>query len=103
MIRSVCSIPAVQPVCLIEAMVGLTAPEPVEAVPDWALRRRESAMDALLILAIYIAPFIVIVIGVRLWMRRRVSLSDVQAEGDPKRGRSRFLYGFWRRQDRDQL
>lgn len=60
-------------------------------------------MDALLIFAIYIAPFIIIVIAVRLWMRRKVTLSDVQAEGDPNRERSRFLYGFWRRQDRDQL
>jgi hypothetical protein len=58
-------------------------------------------MDALLIFILYIAPFIAIVIAVRLWMRRQVSLSDVQAEGDPNRGRSRFLLGFWRREDRD--
>ena len=60
-------------------------------------------MDALLVLAVYITPFIIIVIAVRLWMRRQVSLSDVQAEGDPNRGRSRFLLGFWRRENRDQL
>ena len=60
-------------------------------------------MDALLIFAIYIAPFIAIAIGVRLWMRQRVSLSDVQAEGDPKRERSRFLLGFWRRENRDLI
>lgn len=60
-------------------------------------------MGALLIFAIYITPFFVIAIAVRSWMRRKVSLSDVQAEGDPNRGRARFLYGFWRRQDRDQL
>lgn len=60
-------------------------------------------MDALLIFAIYIVPFILIAIGVRSWMRRQATLSDVQAEGDPNRERSRFLYGFWRRQSRDQL
>ena len=58
-------------------------------------------MDALTTFAIYIAPFIVIVIGARLWMRRRVGLSDVQAEGDPNRERSRFLLGLWRRENRD--
>ena len=57
-------------------------------------------MDPLLILAIYIAPFIVLVIVARWWMKRKVNLSDVQAEGDPDRSRSRFLLGIWRREDR---
>jgi hypothetical protein len=54
--------------------------------------------DALLRLAIYVVPFIAAAIAARLWMRRRVSLSEVQAEGDPKRSRSRFLLGIWRRE-----
>jgi hypothetical protein len=59
-------------------------------------------VEALLRFAIYIVPFVVIAIGVRLWMKRRVSLSDVQAEGDPKRRRSRFLLGIWRRENREE-
>ena len=58
-------------------------------------------MDALLTFAIYVTPFIVIVICARLWMRRQVSLPEVQAEGDPKRSRHLFLLGFWRREDRE--
>jgi hypothetical protein len=58
-------------------------------------------VEALLRFAIYIVPFVVIAIAVRLWMTRRVSLSDVQAEGDPKRSRSRFLLGIWRRENRE--
>jgi hypothetical protein len=58
-------------------------------------------VEALLRFAIYIVPFVVIAIGVRLWMTRRVSLSDVQAEGDPKRSRSRVLLGIWRRENRE--
>jgi hypothetical protein len=54
-------------------------------------------MHPLLTLAIYIVPFLAIVIVARLWMRRKVSLSEVQSEGDPKRERSRFLLGVWRR------
>ena len=83
-------------------------------MPNWVIRYPASVMDALLIFAIYIMPFIVLVIGVwlsitphprgvRLWMRRQVTLSDVQAEGDPNRERSRFLWGFWRHENRDQL
>jgi hypothetical protein len=56
-------------------------------------------MDPLLTLAIYLAPFVAIVIATRMWMRRKVGLSDVQAEGDPQRRRSRFLLGTWRRDD----
>ncbi|MGD9617678.1 MAG: hypothetical protein AB7H90_21525 [Alphaproteobacteria bacterium] len=72
-------------------------------MPNWTIRHPAPVMDALLIFAIYIVPFILIAIGVRSWMRRQATLSDVQAEGDPNRERSRFLYGFWRRQSRDQL
>lgn len=58
-------------------------------------------MDALLTLALYIVPFLIIVIALRVWMKRKVSLSDTQAEGDPERERSRFFLGIWRRDDRD--
>ena len=42
-------------------------------------------------------------IAAKLWIRRKVvTLSDVQAEGDPKReGRSRFLLGIWRHEGRE--
>jgi hypothetical protein len=56
-------------------------------------------VNPLLTLAIYILPFVAIVIAARLWMRRKVSLSEVQSAGDPKRERSRFLLGVWRRDD----
>jgi hypothetical protein len=59
-------------------------------------------VEALLRFAIYVAPFLMIGIGLRRWMKRRVSLLDVQAEGDPSRSRSRFLLGIWRREDREQ-
>jgi hypothetical protein len=58
-------------------------------------------VHALIRLTIYLAPFLAIAIGVRSWMRRQVNLSDVQAEGDPKRQRARFLLGLWRRESRD--
>ena len=53
-------------------------------------------MKALLTLAIYITPFLLIGIAAKLWIKRKaVTLSDVQAEGDPKReGRSWFLLGI---------
>jgi uncharacterized membrane protein YczE len=59
-------------------------------------------VEALLRFAIYVVPFVILAIGVRLWMKRRVGLSEVQAEGDPRRSRSRFLLGIWRREDREQ-
>ena len=57
-------------------------------------------MDALLILAIYLAPFLVIAVVARQWMRRKgVGLQDVHAEGSPERTRARFLLGIWRRDE----
>ena len=60
-------------------------------------------MDALLILAVYVAPFVVLGIIAKRWIdRRNVGLSDVQAEGDPNRKRrARFLLGIWRDEGRD--
>ena len=55
-------------------------------------------MRALLTLAIYVTPFLLIGIAVKKWMERKaVTLSDVQAEGDfNRKRRPRFLLGFWR-------
>jgi hypothetical protein len=52
-------------------------------------------MDALLVLAIYVIPFIVLGIVAKRWFDRKdVGLSDVQAEGDPNRARRpRFCWG----------
>ncbi len=58
-------------------------------------------MHPLLTLAIYITPFVVIAVAAKLWMQRKVKLSDVQSEGDPQRERARFLLGIWRRDRRD--
>lgn len=57
-------------------------------------------MDTLLILAIYLVPFLLIGVAARRWMRRKgVGLQDVHAEGSPERTRARFLLGIWRRDD----
>ena len=60
-------------------------------------------MDALLILAVYVVPFVVIGILMKRWIdRKNTELSDVQAEGDPNRQRRpRFLLGIWRDEGRD--
>jgi len=62
-----------------------------------------SEIEALLVLAIYVIPFIVIGIVAKCWFARKdVGLSDVQAEGDPNRARRpRFLLGIWRDEGRD--
>jgi hypothetical protein len=57
-------------------------------------------MDALLTLAIYLVPFLIIAIAAKRWVGRKgVGLSDVHAEGSPGRTRARFLLGVWRRDD----
>jgi hypothetical protein len=57
-------------------------------------------MDALLTLTIYLAPFLIIGMLAKRWTARKtVSLSEVRAEGDPGRKRSRFLLGIWRHDD----
>ena len=55
-------------------------------------------MRALEVFAIYVAPFLIIGIAVKLLMKRRsVDLSDVQAQAGPKRrARKVFLLGAWR-------
>jgi hypothetical protein len=55
-------------------------------------------MRALEVFVIYVAPFLIIGIAVKLLMKRRsVDLSDVQAQAGPKRrARKVFLLGAWR-------
>ena len=54
-------------------------------------------------LAVYIAPFLLIGVAAKIWVRRKgIWLSDVQAEGDPRRKkRPRFLLGIWRDEGRE--
>ncbi len=58
-------------------------------------------MHALRTLAIYVTPFLIIGIAVKLLMKRRsVDLSDVQAQAGPNRkARKVFLLGAWRREE----
>ena len=58
-------------------------------------------MHALGTLAIYVIPFLIIGIAVKLLMKRRsVDLSDVQAQAGPNRkARKVFLLGAWRREE----
>jgi hypothetical protein len=50
-------------------------------------------MRALITVAVYITPFLLIGLAAKIWIKRKgVELSDVQAEGDPNRKRrARFL------------
>lgn len=58
-------------------------------------------MGALGTLAVYVTPFLIIGIAVKLLMKRRgVDLSDVQAQAGPNRkARKVFLLGAWRREE----
>jgi len=58
-------------------------------------------MRALGTLTIYVTPFLMIGIAVKLLMKRRgVDLSDVQAQAGPNRkARKVFLLGAWRREE----
>jgi hypothetical protein len=58
-------------------------------------------MRALEVFVIYVAPFLIIGIAVKLLMKRRgVDLSDVQAQAGPKRrARKLFLLGAWRHEE----
>lgn len=56
-------------------------------------------MKALEVFAVYVLPFIILGIAIKLWMRRRaIELTDAQrqAGGAPRR---RFLLGAWRTDD----
>jgi len=56
-------------------------------------------MRALEVLAIYVAPFLILGVGIKFWMKRHaVDLRDVQSQagGAPKR---RFLFGAWRTEE----
>jgi hypothetical protein len=56
---------------------------------------------ALETLVIYVAPFLIIGIAVKLLMKRKgVDLSDVQSQAGPNRRRRRvFLLGGWRSEE----
>ena len=58
-------------------------------------------MTALEVLLIYVAPFLIIGLVVRLLMKRKgVDLTDVQAQAGPnRRTRKVFLLGYWRKED----
>jgi hypothetical protein len=58
-------------------------------------------MRAFETLLIYVAPFLIIGIAVRLRMKRSgVDLSDVQAQAGPNRkARKAFLLGAWRKEE----
>jgi hypothetical protein len=60
-------------------------------------------MRAVLTLAAYITPFLLIAFAGKIWLKRKgVELSDLQAEGDPHRPkRSRFLLGIWSHEGRE--
>ncbi|MEN3348847.1 MAG: hypothetical protein V7632_2482 [Bradyrhizobium sp.] len=54
-------------------------------------------MRAFEVFAIYVAPFVIVGLAIRLWMKRHgVDLPDVRKQaGAPPR--QRFLLGAWRR------
>lgn len=58
-------------------------------------------MDAMIVLAIYLGPFLVIGFALMWWARRKgTDLEDIQALGGPNRRKRRlFLLGFWRSED----
>jgi hypothetical protein len=58
-------------------------------------------MRAFETLLIYVAPFLIIGIAVRLLMKRSgVDLSDVQAQaGSNRKARKAFLLGAWRKEE----
>jgi hypothetical protein len=58
-------------------------------------------MRALVVFAIYVAPFLIIGIATKLLMKRRgVDLSDVQGQAGPNRkARKVFLLGAWRKEE----
>jgi hypothetical protein len=60
-------------------------------------------VSALLSLAVYVTPFLLIGVAAKIWLKRKaVELSDVQAEGSrDRRRRSRFLLGIWRDEGRE--
>jgi hypothetical protein len=68
-----------------------------------AADREAEHLGALLTVAVYITPFLLIGLAAKIWIKRKgVDLSDVQAEGDPNRKRRpRFLLGIWRDEGRE--
>jgi hypothetical protein len=64
-------------------------------IPD----RRETAMTAFEVFAIYVTPFLIIGVAIRFLMKRyAVDLPDVEKQASSK-PRRRFLLGAWRTED----
>jgi uncharacterized membrane protein len=65
------------------------------------VRVPEKAMKALETLGIYLIPFLIIGVAIRLLMKRHsVELADVQKQaGTKRRPRKVFLLGGWRAED----
>ena len=63
--------------------------------------RDTHTMDALVVLVIYLGPFILIGLAAMWWARRKnTDLSDIQAQaGENRRKRRVFLLGFWRSEE----
>ena len=57
-------------------------------------------MNPWVTLAIYLAPFLLLAIAVRFWMRRKgVGLAETRSEGGARHHPARFLLGVWRKDD----
>jgi hypothetical protein len=71
----------------------------IPMVPAWPIRSQ--LMRALGTFVIYVTPFLIIGIAVRLLMKQRgVDLSDIQAQARPnRRVRKVFLLGAWRNEE----
>ena len=54
-------------------------------------------MDALIVLLVYVSPFVMIGMAVKRWIARR-GVALVRAEAGQHQ-RSRFLLGIWRHED----
>jgi len=56
-------------------------------------------LHALFVLTVYFLPFLLIAVAAKWWMRRKVTLSEMRAEG--RGNRARFLFGMWRQEDHE--
>lgn len=91
-----------------EAIGDWCGPVPgVIVVPDGEMpptaRLKEASMKALLVAFIYLAPFVIIGVIVKMIMKQRMTgsdLNDIQNMAGPNRRKRRlFLLGSWRDED----
>ncbi|KRR10447.1 hypothetical protein CQ12_10295 [Bradyrhizobium jicamae] len=82
-------------------MIVLIGADRIRALSVQLVPARRTAMWALETLAIYLTPFLIIGIAVKLLMKRSaVDLADVQKQaGTKRRPRKVFLLGGWRTED----